>query len=85
MTKSILVSFAVLTLATSTSLAATPQKIHAGAHRTHHHAMTAAAAPAAPASPGVGTPGSWWGGPTQADHQAYLKNLHDSGLDRASK
>jgi hypothetical protein len=85
MTKIVLVSLAVLTLVTSTALAATQQKTHAAAHRTHHHATTAAAAAAAPASPGLGAPGSWWGGPTPADHQAYLKNLHDSGLDRASK
>jgi hypothetical protein len=84
MTKTVLVSLAVLILATSTALATTNQKTQAATHRTHHHAMSAAAAPAAPASPGAGM-GSWWGGPTQADHQAYLKNLHDSGLDRASK
>jgi hypothetical protein len=86
MTKTVLISLAVLTLASSTALAATDQKTQAATHRAHHHhAVNAAAAPAAPASPGAGTPGFWWGAPSRADHQLYLKNLHDSGLDRAGK
>ena len=82
MAKSILVSLAVLILATSAALAADKTiTIH------HRHAAkpaattapaaaapTAAAAPAAaPASP------SFWGVGI-ADHELYIKNQHDSGL-----
>jgi len=67
MTKTILVSLAVLTLASSAALAAKNKK-------------PAAAAPAAPV---VGaSPVFWTGGPTAADHALYVRNLHDSGLKR---
>jgi hypothetical protein len=66
MTKSILISLAVLTLSTSAALAA---------HRTHHrHAMNAY--PSVGASPVVGT-----GGVSSSDHAMYIQNLHDSGYD----
>jgi hypothetical protein len=66
MTKSILVSFAVLTLATSAALAA---------HPTHHRrAMNAHASVAAP-------PVDSTGGVSNSDHATYMRNLHDSGYD----
>jgi hypothetical protein len=66
MTKSILVSLAVLTLSTSAAFAA---------HRTHHgHAMNANAA--VRSSPVVGT-----GGASSSDHASYMRNLRDSGYD----
>jgi hypothetical protein len=66
MTKSILISLAVLTLSTSAALAA---------HRTHHHhAMNANASVGASAV--VGT-----GGVSSSDHAMYIQNLHDSGYD----
>ena len=66
MTKSILISLAVLTLSTSAALAA---------HRTHHHhAMNAA--------PSVGaSPVGWTGGVSSSDHATYIQNLHDSGYN----
>jgi hypothetical protein len=68
MTKSILVSLAILTLSTSAALAA---------HRTHHRqAVNANAAVPAPASP-VG----WMGGVSSSDRALYIKNLHDAGYD----
>jgi hypothetical protein len=67
MTKSILVSLAVLTLATSGALAA---------QRTHHRqAMNASAN--VPASPVM-----WMGGVSSGDRDMYTRNLHDSGYDR---
>ena len=78
MTKSILVSLAVLTLAASAALAAT--------HKTTHHRQAVKPSAAAPASPSpvVGaSPGFWRGGVTAADHEMYIKNQHDSGLARA--
>ena len=78
MTKSILVSLAVLTLSASVAMAAQHQQ-----HRTHHrHATNASAAlPASPAaSPVFGTGGVWPGGVSSADHEMYVKNQHDSGL-----
>jgi hypothetical protein len=78
MTKSILVSLAILTLSTSAALAA---------HRTHHrHAMNASASvgasPVVRASPVVGaSPVFWTGGVSSSDHATYMKNLHDSGYN----
>jgi hypothetical protein len=69
MTKSILVSLAILTLSTSAALAA---------HRTYHHrhAMNAhAAVLASPAQVG------WTGGVSSKDHEMYMKNLHDAGYN----
>ena len=69
MTKSILVSLAILTLSTSGALAAQ--------HRTHHRqAMNANAAVPAPASP-VG----WMGGVSSSDRDLYIRNLRDSGFN----
>jgi hypothetical protein len=66
MTKSILVSLAILTLSTSAALAA---------HRTHHrHAMNAFAGMGA--SPVVST-----GGVSSSDRALYIRNLHDSGYN----
>ncbi len=65
MTKTILVSLAVLTLTTSATLAAQ--------HRTHHrHAINAFAA--VPASPVVAP-----GGVSSSDHAMYIRNLRDAG------
>ena len=66
MTKSILISLAVLTLSTSAALAA---------HRSHHrHAMNAV--PSVAASPVV-----WTGGVSSSDRAMYIQNRHDSGYD----
>jgi hypothetical protein len=72
MTKSILVSLAILTLSTSAALAA---------HPTHHrHAMNASAAVGA--SPVVGpSPVFWTGGVSSSDRALYIRNLHDSGYN----
>ena len=86
MTKSILVSLAVLTLSTSVALAA---------QRTHHsravkpNASTAAMNPnpyAPPTNPnafgGVGpSPVIWQGGVSSSDRDQYTRNLRDSGYD----
>jgi hypothetical protein len=85
MTKSILVSLAVLTLSTSAALAA---------HRSHHsHAMNPNASAAAVnpnpfagsnAFGGAGaTPVIWpgGGGVSSSDRAMYIKNLHDAGYD----
>ena len=84
MAKSILVSLAVLTLATSAALAATDTD-----KTTHHRhaakpsaAAPAAAAPvaAAPASPAP-VMGAFPGfGPSAADHELYIKNQQESGV-----
>jgi hypothetical protein len=72
MTKSILVSLAILTLATSAALAA---------HRTHHrHAMNASAGVGAPPVVAA-SPVFWMGGVSSSDHAMYMKNLHDSGYN----
>jgi hypothetical protein len=66
MTKSILVTLAVLTLSTSAALAA---------QRTHHRqAMDASASMGAP-------PVIWMGGVSSTDRDLYIKNLHDSGYN----
>jgi hypothetical protein len=74
MTKSILVSLAILTLSTSVALAA---------HRTHHrHAMNAYAATGAPAGAGTGgSPVVWTGGVSNSNHTMYMQNLRESGYD----
>jgi hypothetical protein len=69
MTRSILISLAVLTLSTSAALAA---------HRTHHRdAMNANASVGAP-------PVVWPGGVSSSDHAMYIKNLHDAGYNPKS-
>jgi hypothetical protein len=75
MTRSILISLAVLTLSTSAALAA---------QRTHHrHAMNAyPSVSASPVVPSVGaSPVLWTGGVSSSDHATYVKNLHDSGYN----
>jgi hypothetical protein len=69
MTKSILVSLAILTLATSAALAAP---------RTHRHPMNASASVAPPPAP---APVMWMGGPSGGDRDMYIKNLRESGYD----
>ena len=79
MTKSILVSFAILALSTSAALAATH-------HRTHHRAAMNAYDMAGPP---VESPVGWgpgmspmgWGGVNNSDYTTYMKNLHDSGYN----
>ena len=65
MTKSILVSLAILTLATSAAFAAP---------RTHRHLMNASASVAPPPAP---APVMWMGGASSADHDTYMKNLRE--------
>jgi hypothetical protein len=66
MTKSILISLAVLTLSTSAALAA---------HPTHHrHAMNANASVGA-------SPVVWTGGVSSSDRATYNQNLRDSGYN----
>jgi hypothetical protein len=76
MTKSILVSLAILTLSTSVALAA---------QRTHHRqAMNANAGVGAAGvgAAGVGaSPVLWTGGVSSSDRAMYLRNLHDSGYN----
>jgi hypothetical protein len=78
MNKSILVSLAILTLSTSVALAA---------QRTHHsRAMKPNASAAATNPTGVGpSPVFWTGGASSSDRDMYIKNLHDSGLDKQKK
>ena len=72
MTKSILVSLAILTLATSGALAA---------QRTHHRqAMNASAS--VPAATVPTAPVMWMGGVSSGDRDMYIRNLHESGYDR---
>jgi hypothetical protein len=87
MTRSILISLAILTLSTSVALAA---------QRTHHsravkpNASTAAMNPnpyARPMQPnafggGGPSPAFWPGGMSSGDREQYGKNLRDSGYDR---
>jgi hypothetical protein len=70
MTKSILVSLAILTLATSSAFAAT---------RTHHRQAMNASASIAPAP--APAPVMWMGGASSGDHDLYIRNLHDSGYN----
>jgi hypothetical protein len=67
MTKTILVSLAVLTFANSAALAA---------QRTHHPRQAMNAFAAVPASPGV-----WTGGVSSSDRAMYIRNLRDSGYN----
>jgi len=86
MTRSILISLAILTLSTSVALAA---------QRTHHsravkpNASTAAMNPNPYARPmypnafagGGPSPVVWPGGVSSSDRDQYVKNLRDSGYD----
>jgi hypothetical protein len=78
MTRSILISLAILTLSTSVALAA---------QRTHHsravkpNASTAAMNPNAFAGGGP-SPVVWPGSVSSSDRDQYGKNLRDSGYDR---
>lgn len=67
MAKSILVSFAILTLATSAALAA---------QRTHHRQPMNAFAGMG-ASPTISP-----GGVSSSDRALYIRNLHDSGYNK---
>jgi hypothetical protein len=79
MTKTVLVSLAVLTLATSAALAATQKKTHHHQAMKHHQTMKPTAA--APASPGMGaSTGFMTGGASKADHDMYIKNQRAAGL-----
>jgi hypothetical protein len=85
MTKSILVSLAVLTLSTSAALAA--QRSH-HSHAMNPNAPAAAVNPnpyarsnafgSAGATPVIGPGG---GGVSSSDRAMYMKNLHDAGYD----
>lgn len=74
MNKSILVSLAILALSTSVALAA---------HKTHSRAMKPTASAAA-TNPGPAGPSPFFGpgGTSNKDREMYLKNLHDSGMDK---
>jgi hypothetical protein len=65
MTKSILVSLAILTLATSAALAA---------QRTHHRQPMNAFAGMRASPPVIGP-----GGVSSSDRALFIRNLHDSG------
>jgi hypothetical protein len=79
MTKTVLVSFAILALATSAALAATQKKTYHHHAMKHHQAMKPTAA--APASPGMGaSPGFMTGGVSKADQDMYVKNQRAAGL-----
>jgi hypothetical protein len=86
MTKSILVSLAILTLSTSVALAA---------QRTQSRAMKPSASAAAttptpfarPAAPNAfarmgPSPVVWQGGVSSGDRDLYFRNLRDSGYDK---
>lgn len=71
MMKGILVSLAILTLATSGALAA---------QRTYHRPAMNASARVAPAP--APAPVMWMGGVSSGDRDMYIRNLRDSGYDR---
>jgi hypothetical protein len=72
MTRTILVSLAVLTLSASVAMAAKNKA---------RHAAKPAPAAAAPASPAVAaSPVLWTGGVSSADRDLYIRNQRDSGL-----
>jgi|GraSoiStandDraft_32_1057276.scaffolds.fasta_scaffold292459_1 hypothetical protein len=79
MKKNILIGLAILTVSTSTALAA---------HPTHHrHAMKPNASAAATnpnanifGGGGGAAPTIWPGGVSASDHAMYIKNLRDSGV-----
>jgi hypothetical protein len=86
MTRSILISLAILTLSTSVALAA---------QRTHSRAVKPSASTAAmnpnpnarqmspnPFAGGGSSPVVWPGGVSSGDRDQYNKNLRDSGYDR---
>ena len=73
MNKSILVSLAILTLSTSVALAA---------HKTHHSRAMKPPASAAATNPGPSSVFGPGGGMSNKDHEMYVKNLHDSGMDK---
>jgi hypothetical protein len=82
MNKTILVAIAILTVSTSAASAWT--------HRSHHsravipNAAAAAMNPSARAlnaNAAMGTPLAAKPGVSSKDHDAYMKNLHDSGYD----
>ncbi|SDJ62825.1 hypothetical protein SAMN05216338_105713 [Bradyrhizobium sp. Rc2d] len=88
MTRSILVSLAILALSTSVTLAA---------QRTHHTRAVKPSASAAAMNPTpytrpnpnaafarMGPSPVWQGGVSSKDHALYLKNLHDSGYNPKS-
>jgi hypothetical protein len=72
MTKSILVSLAILTLATSAALAAQ--------HTHHRQALNANASLGAPPVVGA-SPVFSTGGVSSSDHAMYIRNLSDSGYN----
>jgi hypothetical protein len=74
MNKSILVSLAILTLSTSVAFAA---------HKTHHSRAMKPSASAAATNPTTSGPAGWpGGGMSNQDHEMYVKNLHDSGMEK---
>jgi hypothetical protein len=74
MNKSILVSLAILTLSTSVALAA---------HKTHHSRAMKPNASAAATNPTAPGPAGWPGsGMSNKDREMYVKNQHDSGMDK---
>jgi hypothetical protein len=74
MNKSILVSLAILTLSTSVALAA---------HKTHHSRAMKPNASGAATNPTTLAQAGWPGGDmSNKDREMYVKNLHDSGMDK---
>jgi hypothetical protein len=74
MTKSILISLAVLAVSTSGALAAYRTHYHYHHHAAYHPAMNANASVAA-------APVLWRGGVSSADYNLYIRSLHESGYD----
>ena len=72
MTKSILISLAVL--AVSTSGASAAYRTHYHHHAAYHPAMNANASVAA-------SPVLWRGGASSADYNLYIRNLRESGYN----
>ena len=74
MTKSILISLAVLAVSTSGALAAYQTHYHYHHHPAYHPAMNANASVAA-------SPVLWRGGASSADYNLYIRNLRESGYN----
>ena len=74
MTKIILVGLTILTLSTSVAFAA---------HKAHHSRAMKPSASAAATNPTTPGPAGWPGsGMSNKDREMYVKNQHDSGMDK---
>jgi hypothetical protein len=84
MTKSILISLAIVTLSTSAALAV--QRTHHHRHAAQPNASTAAmnpnAGPMMPNAFGRAAPSPAFSGVSSEDRGMFFRNLHDSGYDK---